>query len=459
MVGATGFEPATPCSQSRCASRLRHAPILLEYSFAQNERNAENLRVDPLSLAERLLEAGPICDPCLGRRFALLPGGLPNAERGALLRQALGFGPTLPERCWVCGGAFARVPFWAEKAAELAQGYEFRTFLFGVHLSPRLEATEEFLAEKFPSPWAEPLRRHLNRALGQAFEEVLRARGRTATVDYARPDLQFLVDIEKDKVELRVNPVVFYGRYRKLARGLAQTTWTCPHCRGRGCEVCGGTGKLAATSVEELVLPVFLEATGGTGGHLHGAGREDADARMLGRGRPFLLTVESPRRRAIDLAWVAEEVRRRSGGAVELLDLQPATPELEEKVKAGKFAKRYRARVAFSAPVEPEAFAQAVGSLVGEVRQRTPERVRHRRADLVRRRRVLSAQGRLLSPTEAELELTCESGLYVKELVSGDQGGTEPSLAGLLGVPAQVTELDVLDILDDAGVVPPEPAD
>ncbi len=26
MVGATGFEPATPCSQSRCATKLRHAP-------------------------------------------------------------------------------------------------------------------------------------------------------------------------------------------------------------------------------------------------------------------------------------------------------------------------------------------------------------------------------------------------------------------------------------------------
>ena len=26
MVGATGFEPATLCSQSRCATRLRHAP-------------------------------------------------------------------------------------------------------------------------------------------------------------------------------------------------------------------------------------------------------------------------------------------------------------------------------------------------------------------------------------------------------------------------------------------------
>ncbi len=26
-VGATGFEPAAPCSQSRCATKLRYAPI------------------------------------------------------------------------------------------------------------------------------------------------------------------------------------------------------------------------------------------------------------------------------------------------------------------------------------------------------------------------------------------------------------------------------------------------
>ncbi len=26
MVGAAGFEPATPWSQTRCATRLRHAP-------------------------------------------------------------------------------------------------------------------------------------------------------------------------------------------------------------------------------------------------------------------------------------------------------------------------------------------------------------------------------------------------------------------------------------------------
>ncbi len=406
-------------------------------------------------MAKKLLEAGPICDHCLGRRFAALPGGLSNWERGGFIRGALGFGKTSPEGCWVCGGVFLHVPAWAERARDLSRDYEFKTFLFGVRLSPRLEATEEFLAERFPAPWAEPIRRHLNRVLGQTFAELLRREGRRATVDYSRPEVQFLVDIERNEVELRVNPVVFYGRYRKLVRGIAQTTWTCPHCRGKGCAVCGGTGKLAATSVEELVLPVFLEATGGKGGSFHGAGREDADARMLGHGRPFLLSVEWPRRRTVDLSWVAEEVRRRSHGAVELLDLQPATPALAEKVKAGKFAKRYWAKISFPSPVSEEAFQEAVAKLVGEIHQRTPERVCHRRADLVRRRRVFSAHGRLLSPTEAELELTCEAGLYVKELVSGDQGRTKPSLSELLGVPAQVTALDVLEILDDAGVVAP----
>jgi site-specific DNA recombinase len=32
LVGAAGFEPATPCSQSRCATRLRHAPMITKSS-------------------------------------------------------------------------------------------------------------------------------------------------------------------------------------------------------------------------------------------------------------------------------------------------------------------------------------------------------------------------------------------------------------------------------------------
>jgi hypothetical protein len=33
LVGATGFEPATLCSQSRCATRLRYAPTVKLLKF------------------------------------------------------------------------------------------------------------------------------------------------------------------------------------------------------------------------------------------------------------------------------------------------------------------------------------------------------------------------------------------------------------------------------------------
>ena len=36
MVGAEGFEPPTPCSQSRCATRLRHAPTVGGYPRPDN---------------------------------------------------------------------------------------------------------------------------------------------------------------------------------------------------------------------------------------------------------------------------------------------------------------------------------------------------------------------------------------------------------------------------------------
>ncbi len=372
-----------------------------------------------------------------------------NAERGRSLRAAVGAVPAPPEpKCWVCAGVFARVAEWARAAAELVAEREFATFLFGVHLSPRQEAVEEFLDERFPSPWSELFKRDVNRELGKAFERMLAEQGRAATVDFARPDVQFTVDLETGVIALTVAPVFFYGRYRKLVRGIPQTHWPCRSCRGRGCASCGGTGKLYPTSVEELVLPAFLSATGGTGGHLHGAGREDIDARMLGRGRPFVVEVKEPRVRTIDLEAIAREVNGAAAGRVEVLDLRPGAPDLVARVKEEHADKRYRARVELGEPVTEEALARALETLVGEIEQRTPVRVRHRRADLVRRRRVLEATGRLVSPTAAEVEVLCQGGLYMKELISGDEGATQPNLAALLGVPAKVVELDVLDVLD-----------
>jgi len=49
-------------------------------------------------------------------------------------------------------------------------------------------------------------------------------------------------------------------------------------------------------------------------------------------------------------------------------------------------------------------------------------------------------------PPQALTELTCDGGVYVKELVNGDGGRTKPSLSALLGIPVSVLELDVVEV-------------
>ena len=59
---------------------------------------------------------------------------------------------------------------------------------------------------------------------------------------------------------------------------------------------------------------------------------------------------------------------------------------------------------------------------------------------------MLSVDGRLEDDRTAVVDIHGEGGLYIKELMSGDEGRTEPNLAGVLGVGATVTALDVLDV-------------
>ena len=108
----------------------------------------------------------------------------------------------------------------------------------------------------------------------------------------------------------------------------------------------------------------------------------------------------------------------------------------------------------FELPSE-ETIRTAILSLQGtKLAQRTPDRVAHRRADLIRRREVVTVHEPLIEvmtdgSTEVEFTLRCESGTYVKETIHGDNGRTQPSVASLLKAKCEVIWLDVGDIHAD----------
>lgn len=247
-------------------------------------------------------------------------------------------------------------------------------------------------------------------------------------------------------VAIFVEPLFVAGRYRKLARGLSQTVFHCRTCRARRreCAACGGSGRFVAEAVEDFVKPPIADAVRARRASFHGSGREDVDVRMLGNGRPFVVSVQWARRRTIDAEPVAREVARRSEGRVTVSELRVVPREEARRITDEHGEKTYRALVR-TAGAMPSDAAERLARLVGaEIRQRTPERVERRRADLVRVRRVLAVEVVGLRGGEAEVILRTEAGTYVKELVSGDAGRTEPSFASALGQPCECAELDVV---------------
>jgi tRNA pseudouridine synthase 10 len=394
-----------------------------------------------------ILGYGETCDHCLGRFFGKRSHGLSNDERGRGLKIALALSENQPYRqfagtCWVCGNFFDSVPLWADRVVEAVKDREFKTLLVGCRVPPLIAENEEMVWSDLSLADPEPFKSEVNREVGKA---VSARNGKV--VDFKKPDVVIILDPSTGAVEVQVNSVFFYGRYQKFERGIPQTHWDCRACRGKGCEKCNFTGAQYLDSVEELIGRPVIEMFDAENAVLHGAGREDIDARMVGTGRPFILEVVAPKKRSIDLAALETEINRTADGRVSVAIKRWADRAEVETLKSNKAHKKYRILVEVDGELSADEFANALKSLNGvTIQQRTPERVAHRRADKVRERKVLDIG--LVGEQDGKflVEVLGEAGLYIKELVSGDSGRTIPSLAEILKRKAHVTSLDVTQV-------------
>ena len=394
-----------------------------------------------------ILAYGECCDHCLGRFFGKRSHGLSNDERGRSLKIALAIGENLPYTkffgtCWVCSNFFDSVPEWADRVVATVQGIEFSSFLIGCRVPPLIAENEEMVWSDLSLTEPEPFKSEVNREVGKA---VSAQTGKM--VDFKKPDIVVILDPASGSAEVQINSVFFYGRYQKFERGIPQTHWDCRACRGTGCEKCNFTGAQYLDSVEELIGRPVITAFDAQNAVLHGAGREDIDARMIGTGRPFILEVVEPKKRSLDLAALEQEINRVAEGRVSVSIKRWSERAEVETLKSNKAHKKYRILVEVEGALSANEFANALKTLQGAtIHQRTPERVAHRRADKIRERIVLDIEYVGEQDGKFVVEVLGEAGLYIKELISGDGGRTRPSLAEILDRPAHVFSLDVVQV-------------
>jgi len=438
-----------------------------------------------LRKALSMFEAYALCAHCLGRQFALLGHGIENDERGRALKHTLVMkahalalsgnkkglralkvlatngssrvagevlekieGPNQLEHgfpaCFLCENRFESLDDLASKSIALLADYEHTNFLVGIELPVSVAEREDEFRARFEVEHGENLKNEFGRVIGKKIAESTRK-----PVEFRKPDIVVLVNPFTEQIELRSNPLFVTGRYRKLVRDIPQSKWFCSNCRGKGCEKCSWTGKMYSESVQEIIEEPFLRAADGTQTSFHASGREDIDVRMLGNGRPFVLEVTRPRRRFLDLRKLEREVNRRGKGRVKVLGLKPADRALLRELKRGETKqKEYHVLMEFENKItakDMRTLKERLSNVL--ILQKTPLRVLHRRADLTRERYIYEVNTKKLSSNKAEMRIRCQGGLYVKELVTGDEGRTANSVSDILNNKAKPLKLDVLNVI------------
>jgi len=402
--------------------------------------------LDVKEKAIEILKENYVCDKCLGRCFGQLLSGLTNEERGKTLRQYLAMlidsGENIdadksnfyglkfhnkkietkkPDKCSICSDLFKEIKKKAKVMIKRMNKYDYNTFLVGCKLTPELIKKEQELWDSVGIEWCESLKNEINRELGI---EIERMTGKT--MDRKSPDITVMFDLNTGNVKLNVRSLYVYGKYQKLVRGMPQTKWK---------------KKIFQTSVQEVIENPFLKQIKAKNTSFHGSGREDIDVRCLGW-RPFVLELISPIKRKIDLKKVKNGVNKSK--KVKIKDLKIVGKDVVRRIKFADYDKTYRAIVTFENPMENVKKLTELKEVI--ITQKTPIRVLRRRSDKIRKRKLKDIKYNCLSENKIELVIKTQSGLYVKELITGDDGRTEPSVSGLLNNKVKKIKLDVIKI-------------
>lgn len=436
--------------------------------------------MDLLEKTTDLIKNHTLCNYCLGRQFSNLATGTTNYIRGESIKifltmdfseektedstkflQALcrsgsehakmillknNVVPSNKETCYICKDSLLRIDELAENLLLKLSSIEFNSFLIGTIIPKELFDREHDLKTKFDLHQSEYLKQEFNREVGKKLSKKM-----PVHTDFDKPEIVAEIEPFSDALKLKIRSLYVYGRYLKYLRTIPQTRWPCRKCKGKGCVECNNTGKQYSESVEEIIEKRAVEQTKGEKGVLHGSGREDVDARMLGTGRPFVLEIVSPKIRTIDLHRLEKETNEFGKGKIEVRDYRFSSKDelVYLKGSAEESTKKYRASVSLSSPIAEELIENIETYFKNIIiKQKTPTRVLHRRADKIREKKVYSIQSKKITDQEIELIIDCEGGCYVKELISGDDNRTVPSISEIIGVQAICEELDVLEIRD-----------
>lgn len=318
-----------------------------------------------------------------------------------------------------------------KKISEKIREHEFSSFLLGVKW-PKNWSQQKILKQK------KELQFVLTKKIGEKFN---------AKPDHKKPEIEIILDLNNNSIEYWVRPIYVFGKYKKYSRKISQTKHYCRKCYGKKCSKCHYTRFFPLESIESILEKFFLKAFKAKKTRFHGAGREDIDVRMLGKGRQMVIEIINPKKRNANLKILEKKINANTKKISVKLEGYTTKTKIRE-IKNAKHKKVYKAIIECQNNVSKQKISGLKNKKL-EVTQRTPKRVLHRRSDKKRKRKCKIIKTKSLTQKTIELTIKADAGLYIKEFISGENNNTNPSISQLIQNKCKCKKLDVIKVIEE----------
>lgn len=354
-------------------------------------------------------------------------------------REGIRSRPRIEQRpCSLCNGLLSNLETISEEMIKKLSDYEYDTFLVGATVPQVILDKEDELRSRLKIKGRESIKSQITRILSTSV-----ASSTDRKVDFSRPDVTVVVSIADNNIEVNPRSIWLGAKYRKLSRGIPQRETTCRVCNGLGCTECNYGGK-SSRSIQSIVSKYLVGKFQAESCNFVWLGSEDENSLVGGSGRPFYVEVLRPKKR------FTSKSRTRFGSMLAYksndIELKDVT-RLEKRVtEVPQFDIRCRVNL-----IRKEGQVEGLELPLKELQEQFTNALVNVR--LSRKFRIVQRRVRSISITTEEglqnlqLLISCEGGIPLKKLVSGQNNDVEPNLS-VLASKYEIDSRQPFDILD-----------
>jgi len=311
------------------------------------------------------------------------------------------------------------------RAINLIKTTDFSSIDIGSSIPLQFFEKEDNLRSLFKIKGIPNIKNHFNKIIR---EEIIKETG--YTIDHHTPDIKIEINIDNKlnyEITYKTKELLLLGRYNKFQRGINQRFKK--NNRMNNTEISPEDPHEQTSTIEQFILEFLYSQTGSRDIKIGWLGSEDKNSLVLGKGRPFIVKINSPKIREFKKNLdIKDEVY------LKFQEINIIDQHLYEKYK---IQIKLLIKV-LDDQIEQSDLEQNINKFIGEASFFVKKRIV--------KKRIYSAAYKIIDKSNFEMDLVLDNGIPIKQLIGGNEY-IEPSLSKIINKKCECAIFDIIDII------------